>query len=490
MLIALFKGKYAYKRLSTSYEQLREARATSSTELLEALHHRERLVQEVTTDKAEVIMTIKKMRGDLDEALKNAKTKEQLLAINKNFQITLDKLNVLTEYIDQVTYQTQGYMRLEVSKVPLSGLLHEVFKILNRQDPMLAKQILTQQATNTHQTLQADIGKLKQLLVDGLCYAQQKKAERPILLSIQETSLGYPITAIQDHVKNVRALCFSITTANASPTPSTVYMVSVDRATIRLPQDTTELPITHNQQIVEAHYGTSEFIESTQGTTQIYVIPVRVREVRPQTMDLLSIAEVMPDTASYPKEKTFIKDAQEKTKIDRKVLQQALQLIKKYHAGVKRKSGEPFYLHPIAVAHILLDYTQDQDTILAALLHDTVEDTRLTLTQIALNFSETVKDIVDGVTHLDSNLKNLKRIQLSNHENIQQLLEVQDERILYVKLADRLHNMRTIEGHPSRDKQKRIAEETLQFFVPMAKRLDLKPMAKELKDRCFAVLNP
>ena len=221
----------------------------------------------------------------------------------------------------------------------------------------------------------------------------------------------------------------------------------------------------------------------------MYVIPVRVREVRPQTMDLLSATEIMSDTAVYPEEVAFVKVVTEKTQVDMAMLQKALQLIKKHHAGVKRKSGEPFYLHPIAVAKILLEYTQEEDTIIAALLHDTVEDTSLSLAQVALIFNPVVTTIVDGVTHLDSNLKNFKRIQLSAHENIQQLLEVKDERILYVKLADRLHNMRTIEGHSSLANQQRIAKETLQFFVPMAKSIGLVPIAEELKRRSFAVLN-
>jgi Na+/proline symporter len=488
-LIALFKGKQAYKRLSTSHEQLRKERSVSSTELIEALHHRERLVREVTTDKAEAIVTIKQMRKKLDDALKGATTEEQLGVVNQDFQATLDKLHLLTEYLDQVTYQTQGYMRLEVGTVSLSGLLNDVFDSLGKQDSMFAKQVLTQQHT-TDQPLQADIGKLKQLLVDSLCYAQQHKQENmPILVSIEETSLGYPISAIQGYIKEISALCFIITTASTLPTHSTLYMVSVDRAAIRLPKDATELPITHNQQIVEAHYGTSEFIESEQGITQIYVIPVRVREVRPQTMDLLSATEIMSDTAIYPEEVAFVKAVTEKTQVDMAMLQKALQLIKKHHAGVERKSGEPFYLHPIAVAKILLDYTQEQDTIVAALLHDTLEDTSLSLAQVALIFNPVVTTIVDGVTHLDSNLKNFKRIQLSAHENIQQLLEVKDERILYVKLADRLHNMRTIEGHSSLAKQQRIAKETLQFFVPMAKSIGLAPIAEELKRRSFAVLN-
>ena len=268
-----------------------------------------------------------------------------------------------------------------------------------------------------------------------------------------------------------------------------LHMVSVDRAAIRLPKDATELPIMHNQQIAEAHYGTSELIEHAQGMTQLYVIPINVRAVRPQTMDLSSTTAVMSDTTVSSEEATFVQRVKDKTQVDGATLQQALQLIKQYHAGVRRKSGEPFYLHPIAVAQILLDYTQDQDTIIAALLHDTVEDTRLSLAQVSLSFNPVVKTIVDGVTHLDSSLQHFKRIQLSPHENIQQLLEVKDDRILYVKLADRLHNMRTIAGHPSFDKQKKIAEETLQFFVPMAKGLGLMPIAEELKKRCLGVLN-
>ena len=429
------------------------------------------------------------MRQQLDEGLKHATTKEQLLAVNKDFQATLDKLHVLTEHLDQVTHQTQGYMRLAVDTVSVQALLQGVFEVLDKQDKKLLQQVLTQQHT-TCEEIQVDRKKLQQLLVEGLCYAQQQQSgEQPILLGIEETTLGYPITSIRGHIKEVSALCFTITTESTLPMLRPLHMVSVDRAAIRLPKDATELPIMHNQQIAEAHYGTSELIEHAQGMTQLYVIPINVRAVRPQTMDLLSTTAVMSDTTVSPEEVAFVQEVTKKTQVDGATLQRALQLIKQYHAGVRRKSGEPFYLHPIAVAQILLDYTQDQDTIIAALLHDTVEDTRLSLAQVSLSFNPVVKTIVDGVTHLDSSLQHFKRIQLSSYENIQQLLEVKDDRILYVKLADRLHNMRTIAGHPSLEKQKKIAEETLQFFAPMAKGLGLMPIAEELKKRCLVVLN-
>jgi hypothetical protein len=284
----------------------------------------------------------------------------------------------------------------------------------------------------------------------------------------------------------------TITTEAGLPHLKEWYVGSVDTPpALRLPKAHSELPITYNQQVVDAHYGAFELIESAQGLTQCYVIPVDVRAVRPQTMDTfiaVTTAE-MSDTPVCPEEAAFVQEVQDKTQVNMITLQRAIQLIKQYHAGVKRKSGEPFYLHPIAVARILLDYTQEQDVIIAALLHDTVEYTSLSLTQIALLFNPEVQRIVDGGTRLDSRFRSFKRIQLSAHENIRKLLEVKDERILYVKLADRLHNMRTIEGHSSVDKQKKIAEETLQFFVPIARYLKLHPIEKELQQLAFQVMS-
>ena len=305
-------------------------------ELLDALHHRERLVQEIVVDKENAVMSIKQAHQALDEALKNAKTKGQILAVKKDLRTIVDRIYVLTDYLDQVTYQTQGYMRLEVSTISLSELLHDVLKIFNAQYNLPAQQILFQQNTMC-ETVQADREKLEQLLVDGLCYAQRRKQEDgPILLCIEETSLGYPINAIPGHVKKVRALCFGITTAVAMPSLSTLYMVSIDRGTIHLPQDTTELPIMHNQQVTEAHYGAFEFMDTSDGTTQIYVIPIRLREVRPQAMDLLERPEkkVFPESTIDSAEVAFMQAVQEKTKIDVQFLERAIRLIKRYYAGV------------------------------------------------------------------------------------------------------------------------------------------------------------
>ena len=268
-------------------------------------------------------------------------------------------------------------------------------------------------------------------------------------------------------------------------------MGAVSNTGLSLPRSTAILPLIRNQRIVDEHYGATELIEDVLSFTQIYVIPLRLREVRPATMDAPEIdvdVTIAPsDTSIYEEE--MLETLKMHPEIDMETVKEAIQLIKKCHGNNKRKSGEPFYSHPIAVAQILLNYTEDQDTIIAALLHDTVEDTSLSLAQIGGMFNEAVQHIVDGVTHLESNMKTQKRVSLSSHEKIQKLLGVDDNRVLYVKLADRLHNMRTIEGHKQVSKQKKIAEETLQFFVPIARYLKLHPLEKELQQLAFQVMS-
>ena len=168
-----------------------------------------------------------------------------------------------------------------------------------------------------------------------------------------------------------------------------------------------------------------------------------------------------------------------------KEIEKALYTIQKYHAKVKRKSGEPFFTHPINVALILLEYCQDQDAVVAALLHDTVEDTSLSASQVQAKFGNTVAILVEKLTNLEDKSK---RFSLDNHEYIARLTQSEDKRVAYVKLADRLHNMRTIAGHSSLDKQKKISDETFNLFVPMAEHLNLPDVAQELKEMSLEVL--
>ncbi len=159
------------------------------------------------------------------------------------------------------------------------------------------------------------------------------------------------------------------------------------------------------------------------------------------------------------------------------------------HAGQRRKSGEPYLSHPVAVAMLLAEQKLDDATIITALLHDTIEDTLSTYSEVALRFGEEVAQLVDGVTKL-TNLE-LSSVENEQAENFRKLLMAmsKDLRVLLVKLADRLHNMRTIR-HLSPEKQQQKARETMDIYAPLAGRMGMQWMREELEDLGFRVLNP
>ncbi len=159
------------------------------------------------------------------------------------------------------------------------------------------------------------------------------------------------------------------------------------------------------------------------------------------------------------------------------------------HEGQTRKSGEPYFSHPATVAAILTEQQLDDATIVTALLHDTIEDTRSTYTEIESRFGSEIADLVDGVTKL-TNLQ-LSSSETKQAENFRKLFMAmsKDLRVILVKLADRLHNMRTIKAM-SADKQIQKARETMEIYAPLAGRMGMQWMREELEDLAFRVLNP
>ena len=159
------------------------------------------------------------------------------------------------------------------------------------------------------------------------------------------------------------------------------------------------------------------------------------------------------------------------------------------HQGQTRMSGEPFISHPVAVARELADMHMDAQTIAAAILHDVVEDTDATLEDIDNQFGREIAALVDGVSKLD-------QIQFTSRAEAQaesfrkmMLAMIEDIRVILVKLADRLHNMQTLEAMP-REKQARIARETLEIYAPIANRLGINRMKVELEELGFRYLYP
>jgi GTP diphosphokinase / guanosine-3',5'-bis(diphosphate) 3'-diphosphatase len=172
---------------------------------------------------------------------------------------------------------------------------------------------------------------------------------------------------------------------------------------------------------------------------------------------------------------------------DTRVLQLAYEVADREHSGQQRTSGEPFITHPLAVASILAELGMDTTTLVAALLHDTVEDTGYTLEQTRDDFGDQVAHLVDGLTKLDE----VEFGQAAEAETIRKMIVATavDLRVLIIKLADRLHNMRTLRFQPAH-KQERTARATLEVLAPLANRLGLQVLKRELEDVAFATLHP
>ena len=195
-------------------------------------------------------------------------------------------------------------------------------------------------------------------------------------------------------------------------------------------------------------------------------------------------------TALDPALQGIVKEARSRRpKFDGKIVEQAYEIAEAAHAGQMRKSGDPFITHPVGVAHVLAHLGMDETTIAAALLHDAVEDTDLSLAEVEKTMGFEVASLIDGVTKLDK--IRFRSPEQSRAENLRKMIvaTANDVRVLLIKIADRLHNMRTL-APLGADRRELIARETLEIYAPLAHRLGMYAIKWELEDLSFETLHP
>ncbi len=197
----------------------------------------------------------------------------------------------------------------------------------------------------------------------------------------------------------------------------------------------------------------------------------------------------MSDVKDMTIEEVISNTKKSNRKSDSKLIKKAYEYAKAHHGDQLRKSGEPYIIHPVQVAYILSTLGLDDSTICAALLHDTVEDTDITKQDLAQTFSPEIADLVDGVTKLNKlQYASMEEQQVENYRKMF-LAMGKDIRVILIKLADRLHNMRTLK-YLSRDRQIANANETMSLYAPLANRLGMYSLKWELEDLSFKYLYP
>ncbi|XWN35082.1 MAG: HD domain-containing protein [Roseivirga sp.] len=500
LAIALYKYKQDYKLLLKKREIIgkeyvrleglyKEDRASLEAAFVENMAVKTTLREAKADELGELVHTCKALYKELASMAEESEQARELL---EEFQVLNKRLTHTATHLVDLAERAE-YVALKLEHTKIDDLLMYVRTQLSfsRQEKHVEVRYQSQQAQ-----VECDVLKIAKMLLDSVTFLrlQAASSEAPILLTVEDTWLHYPLHSVQrtDYAKKVKAVRFVITLEGEAPPLAPLYTAKLahkEAPSTSFPER--EEAIVMSKRVINAHYGYWE----VSSHRLMYVIPATLSQVRPEDMDLLApklYKERARADDTYPgakeQEAALLQSISERTKVDVGLVSDAIEVIKDYHGPVKRRSGEPFYLHPIAVAQIVLDYDQEEATILGALLHDTVEDTELSLDQVETRYGKEVRHIVDGVTHLESASGSIYRIKLTDNENIMQLIETTDKRILYVKLADRMHNMRTIK-FKKYESQLNKANETIRFFVPLAEKLGLKGAARELEGLCAEVFS-
>lgn len=467
--------------LLNNQQKLSELYSFTSDKLIDALNYQEKIARNLGQEGLEILEQARKITSNL--------SKQMMMGSGEIFVKAHNKLKSVTKYIEEIANHAKDYVRLEVINIDINFLLKEVIETITNLNNHTTITVFNK---IKHKIIECDVKLIKKMLVDTINQVMEYNlVKNEIRIYIEATELWYRLESIKNYTKKISAVRFIITTSEELCSQPNFYLGDTTKAVFTL-NNKRDLHKSEIIKIINAHYGDLHYNEFNNENYIVFVIPVKIYDIRPKTMDLEENQSILQETfiddsLSIKKiEVQLMRDIKKKNPmIDIKKIKQAINLIKKYHFGQKRKSGEPFYLHPLMVTKILLQFIADEDALIAALLHDVVEDTKISLLTIEAIFSPIVAKLVDGVTKLDQGGK----INLSKYENIQKLIEQEDKRVLMIKIADRIHNMRTISSHASYEKQKRISEQTLQFYIPMAKTLELPQAVLELQKLVFEILN-
>ena len=315
------------------------------------------------------------------------------------------------------------------------------------------------------------------------------KSSDVIYIYLSATSIKYDMNGDEKWFKKIPAVSITMTTDTKMPVVKETYDELLDVVVPIVPNSEWEIYKKEMGEIADAHYGCMYIDDNENYMTVNYILPLELDIIRGEVMDSLPESRRFLDASnktSCQQEEKVINLLVEKTKMDKQFIEDTILFVKKCHGNQKRESGEPFYTHPMHVAEILLEETKDPATILAALLHDVVEDSAISLTYIKARFGNDVAYIVSKVTNFGDTFRKKKMSSNSVYSTLLRHTN-QDIRPIQVKLADRLHNVRTLD-YRSQEKRMKVAKETVSLYVSIAAAIGMEKWAIELREKSKDIL--
>mgnify|MGYP001125754692 CR=1 FL=1 len=283
-LLAIFKHKQAQKQLASRNEYLKLLQAERDEKLKIALEYRERFSNALSTDCVEGFMLLYQRGKELIEDAKQVQNAEQAKAFMEDVLTLLAKQQQAGEYLAETIYRFKEHMRLDVQKVDLTDFLDATLDNLDMIDLQPRPKVTVQPQTQ-QRTIQCDPKLIQKLLYNSLRSIQEKNQDnKPIRLIVEDASLVYDIPFIPNYAKKLPAIQFMFTTVDQPSAKKNSYEV-IEPVNIFLPKHIEDLARAENEQIIDAHYGSASWEADTKGLTQVYVIPVEIRRIRPALMD-------------------------------------------------------------------------------------------------------------------------------------------------------------------------------------------------------------
>lgn len=386
----------------------------------------------------------------------------------------------LKKYFNSIFQHLKHNLHLVTNWISIDQLLAQCFdsiKISNIYDTPYVM------IHTKHLYIQCAIENIKNLIISSLYSCSTHESlhstqRKDIYMYIDDTQLGYRLTLLQGKLQKINAISFVITTAIQPPAIRPIYKVA-EMADIQILDENKEKIDSENQHIVHAHYGYYERLCSEAEITHLYVIPVNVKEITKAFATLSPVVytqKMVLDPVNMKEETAFLERVKKKKGIHLDAVMDALQLIKVYYTTQRRKTGELFYLHPMAVASILLTITDDSSVIIAGLVHDIIQNTPFTEAGLTTLFGASITQIVLTAACLEKLLPHQKEDYATY---IKQIMRSKNHNALLVRLADVLHNARTISGHTI-EKQIEKSKLIQTFYLPLATQLQLVNIAHEL----------